>query len=181
MEPTHAQTSETATYASDGAYPRLLHKSPWLAALLSFFPGMGNVYNGLYLRGLTFFLVFVSCITLTVKDEGSPLFGLAIAFTWIFNVLDAYRQAVLINYGYGRDLAAIEAARSPAAWGEKITAGLLLLALGTVAMLKQYFDIELAWLLDLWPVALLALGAWLVWSAMKSRAEEKPSDTSLEP
>ncbi len=170
MEPMHSPTPAAPPYAVVAPNSQTLHKSPWLAALLSAFPGMGNVYNGLYVRGFVFFLAFASCLALAIK--GSPLFALGIAFTWIFNVLDAYRQAVLINYGYGRDLAAIEAARAPAAWGEKITAGILLLALGTVALLKQYFDIELAWLLDLWPLALLALGGWLVWSAIQSRKSE---------
>lgn len=169
MEPIRSQAPSAPPYSGVAPTSQALHKSPWLAALFSFFPGMGNIYNGLYLRGFVFFLVFATCILLAIKS--SELFGLGVAFTWIFNVLDAYRQAVLINYGYGHDLAAIEAARAPAAWGEKITAGILLLALGTVALLKQYFDIELSWLIDLWPLALLTFGGWLVWSAIQSRAQ----------
>ncbi len=37
------------------------HKNPILAAVLSLFPGIGNVYNGLYMRGVTFFLV-IACL-----------------------------------------------------------------------------------------------------------------------
>src|SRR5215510_6401687 len=76
-------------------------KNPGLAALLSFFPGMGNVYNGLYMRGVTFFLIILSLIG--IANRGHDLFGFAIAFFWIFNVIDAYRQATLINYGYTQD------------------------------------------------------------------------------
>ena len=35
-------------------------KRPLFAGVLSGFPGMGNVYNGLYLRGFTLFLITIS-------------------------------------------------------------------------------------------------------------------------
>jgi TM2 domain-containing membrane protein YozV len=80
------------------APPAVSRKNPFLAALLSAFPGLGNIYNGLYLRGITFFLLIVSLIGITMR--GHDLFGMAIAFFWLFNVIDSYRQATLINYGY---------------------------------------------------------------------------------
>ena len=42
------------------------------------------------MRGLAFFLICASMIILTA--EAQPLFGLGIAFFWIFNVVDAYRR-----------------------------------------------------------------------------------------
>ena len=51
------------------APPTVSRKNPFLAALLSAFPGMGNVYNGLYMRGLTFFLIIVSLIGITTSGR----------------------------------------------------------------------------------------------------------------
>jgi len=90
QEPLHAVPEPTALP------PTIGRKNPNLAAFLSLFPGLGNVYNGLYMRGITFFLVIVSLIAIVVENH--PLFGMAIAFFWLFNVIDAYRQAALINY-----------------------------------------------------------------------------------
>src|ERR1700759_4161627 len=87
--------------------PAIGRKNPALAALLSLFPGMGNIYNGLYLRGMTFFIVVASLIGLVVHG-GHDLFGFAIAFFWLFNIIDAYRQATLINYGYAQDLGLLD-------------------------------------------------------------------------
>ena len=63
-------------------------KNPTLAAFLSLFPGIGNLYNGLYMRGVSFFLICSSMIYL-VSEHGNPFFGLAIPFFWIFNMVDA--------------------------------------------------------------------------------------------
>jgi hypothetical protein len=147
--------------------PFLLRKNPGLAALLSLVPGMGNIYNGLYLRGITFFLVITSLIAITVRDH--PLFGMAIAFFWIFNVLDAYRQATLINYGYAQDLGLLDMPQHPRAGQGGLTAGILLTLIGLFAVCDRYFDIRLDWLFDLWPFALVVGGAWLIWGAIRDR------------
>ena len=42
--------------------PQVSRKNPVLAACLSGFPGIGNLYNGLYMRGMAFFLICASLI-----------------------------------------------------------------------------------------------------------------------
>ncbi|HEX3553126.1 MAG TPA: hypothetical protein VIA62_07850 [Thermoanaerobaculia bacterium] len=150
------------------AAPPVLRKNPGLAALLSLFPGMGNVYNGLYLRGITFFLLVASLIAVVARGN-HELFGMAIAFFWIFNVIDAYRQATLINYGYAQDLGLLDLPRYPRASQGGLVAGILLTLIGLFAVLDRYFDVRLDWLLDLWPFALVAAGVWLIWSALRDR------------
>jgi hypothetical protein len=147
--------------------PAVGRKNPRLAALLSLFPGMGNIYNGLYMRGVTFFLVIVSLIG--IADEGHDLFGFAVAFFWIFNVIDAYRQATLINYGYAQDLGLVDLPPHPRASQGGVAAGTLLALIGIVALLEQYFDIRLDWLFDLWPFALVLLGGWMIWASLRDR------------
>lgn len=162
-----------AAIAPEPARPQRF-KNPWLAGLLSAFPGMGNVYNGLYLRGVTFFVLAFVLIYMTA--EVHPLFGFVVAFLWIFNALDAYRQATLINYGYGAEPDLSHLKRSQASTGEKLISGGVLLAVGSLALLDRFFRIDLDWVVELWPVTLILAGGWLVWSALQSRKTDATSD-----
>jgi hypothetical protein len=150
-----------------GLAPAFVRKNPVLAATLSLFPGVGNVYNGLYMRGVTFFLTIATLIAIVVK--GHALFGLGIAFFWIFNVIDAYRQATLINYGYAQDLGLVDLPHHPRASQGGVVAGILLSLIGLAAICERYFDLDLERLFDLWPFALVAIGGWLVWSSIRDR------------
>lgn len=148
----------------------LTTKRPGLAAFLSIFPGLGNVYNGLYLRGFVFFVLFTSMIGIVSNNgEAGVIFGPAIAFLWFFGLIDAYRQAVLINHGYQQDLGMNDLPKMPRAGQGGIVAGVLLMLVGAYALLEQYVNIDLDWLFDLWPVVLIALGAWLVWGTIRDR------------
>jgi hypothetical protein len=148
-------------------------KKPWLAAFLSFFPGLGNVYNGLYLRGVVFFLIFITMIGIIIKDgHNAPFFGPAAAFFLLFNVIDAYRQAVLINYGYQQDLGVLDLPQRPRPGQGGIAAGIILVLVGTYALLEQYVKIDLDWLFDLWPLVAIGLGAWLIWGTIRDRKKE---------
>jgi hypothetical protein len=164
----HHDIPQPETAAPVVALPATIaQKNPALAAFLALFPGLGNVYNGLYMRGITFFLVVVSLIAITSK--GHPFFGPAIAFFWLFNVIDSYRQATLINYGYAQDLGLLDLPRHPRASQGGVVAGVLLVLIGLVALSEQYFNVSLEWLFDLWPFALVAVGGWLVWSSIRDR------------
>jgi hypothetical protein len=104
-----------------------------------------------------------------------PLFGLGIAFFWIFNVVDAYRQATLINHGYAQDLGIDEPPKLGTGEGG-VMVGVILLLIGGFALYDNYFGpIDLDWLIDLWPVFLMAIGAWLIFDAVrdKKRKQEK--------
>ncbi len=165
-----AEPSPSAAAASSAAAPPapIGQKNPGLAALLSFFPGMGNVYNGLYMRGVTFFVVVLTLIGITSRG-GNDLFGFAIAFFWIFNIIDAYRQATLINYGYAQDLGLVDLPRHPRASQGGLAAGVLLFFIGLFAILERYLYIRLDWLFDLWPFGLILLGGWMVWASLRDR------------
>lgn len=151
----------------------LMTKKPALAAFLSIFPGLGNVYNGLYLRGFVFFVLFTSMIGIISNNPSAGVvFGPAVAFLWFFGLIDAYRQAVLINHGYQQDLGMNDLPKMPRAGQGGIVAGVLLMLVGTYALLEQYVNIDLDWLFDLWPVVIIALGAWLIWGTIRDRNRE---------
>lgn len=151
--------------------PPVARKRPALAALFALFPGMGHIYDGLYLRGLVFFLIIASLIGLVARGHG--LLGIAISFFWLFNVLDAYRQAALINYGYAQDLGLQDLPQSPVAGQVGLVAGVLLTLIGLFALADRYLTINLDWLFDLWPLALVAAGVWLIVGAIRDRKGER--------
>jgi hypothetical protein len=143
-------------------------KRPLLAGLLSGFPGMGNVYNGLYVRGLIQFLIVAGLMGLVDRSENA-FFVMTMIFFWAFGVLDSYRQAMLINYGYAQDLGLLDQPQRPKAGQGGLIAGIVLTLLGIVATLEQYVDIDLRWLYDLWPVLLIGVGLWLIVAAVRER------------
>lgn len=142
-------------------------KNPWLAGVLSLFPGLGNAYNGLYLRAVTFFVLVVLFIYLA--QRGHDLWGFAVAFVWLFNVIDAYRQADLINSGYADDPALAQGLRGKTAAREKLFGGTALLVIGLVELIDRYLPLDFDWVLDLWPVIFIAIGGYLIWRALQAR------------
>jgi hypothetical protein len=165
-------TVPTAPVAAAAPVAGPWRKNPGLAALLSLFPGVGHVYNGLYLRGVIFFLIIVSLIA-AAAEKGNPFFGMSIAFFWIFNVIDAYRQATLINYGYAQDLGLLDLPKRPKAGQGGMVAGVILVLIGLVALIDQFVLIDLDWVFDLWPLAPIAIGLWLIWSGVRERRRER--------
>ncbi len=65
--------------------------NPGLAATLSIVPGVGQMYNEQYAKGLVFVLVFAALIQLTVSFSG--LIGILIGGFYFFQVIDAYNTA----------------------------------------------------------------------------------------
>ena len=85
-----------------------------------------------------------------MANRGGDLWGFGIAFVWLFNVIDAYREARLIRAGLASDVAAgrQRPVTSPV---EGIGLGLLLFLVGLLATFDVLgYDID--WVFDLWPV-----------------------------
>ncbi len=153
----------------------LPYKVPALAGFLcGIMPGLGHVYVGYFQLGVTIALVFAGCITalsLGVQKGMEPLFGLTIAFTYLFGIVDAVRRASMYNRyleGLGADVAPPEMV-SPG-WGGSRAGGIVLIVLGAILALETMFDIELEWLADVWPLGLIGLGIWLFLKARRNPA-----------
>ena len=153
-----------------------LVKIPWLAFVLGGFPGIGHVYNGLYVRGLTFFVI---CASLIVLADRAALFGFVLAFFWIFNMLDSYRQAVLINYGYAQDLGLTDLPARPGLAQGGLAAGVVLFVIGTVALLERTFNLDLSVVFDYWPVGLMLVGGWMVGAALRQRMKARDAGSQI--
>lgn len=137
--------------------------NPALAGILSVFPGVGAVYNGQYAKGLAHMGIFVLMILGTIHVSGL-IFGLALGFFCVYQIIDAVRSAKAIQMG--------QPAPDPFGLaqtfgtGEKVdtsnipVGALILIGLGALFLLQTlnvpFFDMD-----RVWPVILIAVGVWL--------------------
>ena len=165
-EPSAFQTRVARTvYQED---PRF--RSATLATLLSLMPGLGQVYLGYIQQGFVNILVVASLITLLASDAGAltPLLAMFLAFFWLYNIVDANRRALLMNQRtLGLAPGEVPEDLSPALRGS-VFGGLTLIAGGALALAHIRFGLPMAWLGQWWPVALIGLGIYLVWKAVKT-------------
>jgi TM2 domain-containing membrane protein YozV len=135
-------------------------KSPVLALVLSLFPGIGQIYNGQPAKALVFFFAWAGSIYLTA--EASPFFAFMIAFTYFYNLVDAWRSAILINarHAGGRMEADEDTTESPA-WGAA------LIGVGGLLLLNNLGWLRLAAVQRYWPLVLIAAGAVFLYDSVQ--------------
>ena len=141
--------------------------NPAVAGILAgFFPfGVGAVYCSQYAKGLAHLLIFAMLI-FGADHAGSwdALFGIGIAFFYVYQIIDAVRTARAIQEGQpAPDPLGLGQAFS---MGEKFDAGkvpvgaIILIALGGLFLLHTMGIMENG--LDrFWPLILIFLGGWM--------------------
>ena len=144
--------------------------NPGLAAVLAaFFPfGVGAVYCAQYAKGLAHMLIFAFLVwgASSGGDAQSTLFGIAIAFYYVYQIVDAYRSAKALQLG--------QPAPDPFGLGQVLTAGgktsfanvptgaLVLIILGVLFLLGNLGLFAFHTFSRLWlPVLLIGLGVWI--------------------
>ena len=149
-----------------------LPKSPGLAAFLSLFPGLGQVYNGQIARAFVFFFGFVGSIYLTASGHEFP-FAFVIPFVYLFNIIDAWKGATAINRrflgGDGESGVEEEAVESPL-WGGS------LVAIGLLVLLSNMGWLDLDRLARWWPLLLIAVGVYFIYGSMQKKKAEETAD-----
>lgn len=161
------------TYPPPTAPILIEKKSPGLAGILSaIFPGLGQLYLGLYQRAFKIAAVFAGCIWVLSSDmfggRSEPIFGLGIAFTWFFGIIDAVRQAKAINAGYvdaGGLAPSEQVARVKRESTASLTWGVILVGIGTLWLIDRYVDLDWFWgMVEDWlaPVSFILLGLVLI-------------------
>jgi hypothetical protein len=151
-------------------------KSPVLALVLSLMPGVGQIYVGYYHQGFTNALVIASIIALLSSNllrGAEPLFGIFLAFFWFFNVVDAWRRATF----YNNALAGIGPATLPEEFAVTsgrgtLAGGLALVAIGAIALSHTLFGLPLDWIEKWWPLAFIAVGAWLIYPTFSGKKHD---------
>lgn len=152
------------------------YKSPALATILSLMPGLGQIYVGYYQQGFINILVIASLIALLNRGAGhlEPLFGLFLAFYWLYNLVDAARRATFYNQalaGLG-PMEMPEGMKMPDRRGA-LLGGVLMMLVGVVAFAHIQFGMSLQWMERWWPLALVLVGGFLIYQSAAARKKEK--------
>jgi hypothetical protein len=129
------------------------------AAALGIIPGLGAVYNGEYWKALIHVLVFASIIALIPHQP--VIFPLVLA-AWIFYMpFEAY-QTAKARAAAGASTTTGVAQTSTAIRQRETLGPILLIAIGSLALLDELNIIDIDRILDFWPLGLIALGVWML-------------------
>jgi hypothetical protein len=150
--------------------------APKRAALCALIPGMGAVYNNEYLKAITFFSVFASLIMLGDKMH-EEIFGFGAMVFLVFTLFDAYRTAEL---QVRRRLEAGKLSEGSSHLDRTILGwGIFLIVLGILFLLQNIIPYN--FLIRIWPLFFVLLGAYLVYRALNDRKDLlRNSASSLE-
>ena len=162
------------------AAPSPMRRSPGLALVLSFFPGLGHLYLGLYQRAIGIFLCFAAGIFLS---EHAGSLGILTAFVWFFAVIDAYRQAQALNLGLAPEPMALGAAKAKSVKRGSLGFGVFLLIIGAALLYNQFYPIDFTFLEDWWPMLLVLAGVYMVGAHFieKGRIQRRELQADLPP
>jgi len=153
--------------------PMQVHRrtSKWVALLLSFVvPGLGAAYNGQTSKALVHFAIFASFFQMAAVTDAVAFFVLSIIGVWLFAAVDAYRTAELIRAGLAPDAESDAIARR--LYGNPLAWAVLSIALGTIFLLRTLLNVRLP-IHELLPVALVALGAYMLFDFLRSRRKNE--------
>jgi hypothetical protein len=176
-QPMTADAGRARAYVAPNRFlddPR--HKSPWLAAILSAMPGLGQIYVGYYQRGFVHAVVVGGLIAIlagdAVESDLLGVVGFLLAFFWLYNVIDAARRASLYNQALSglRPMDLPEDARAPHAPGS-LAGGVALIVTGVVLFSNTMFGVSLQWISRWWPMGLVLVGVWLVYGDYRVKQE----------
>jgi TM2 domain-containing membrane protein YozV len=139
--------------------------NPGLAATLGFIPGLGAVYNGEYVKALIHVVIFAGLIAGLASDlsTGYIVFlAIALGCFYCYMPIDSYRVAK------ARRLGQPDPSVLPESASGRPVGAIVLIVIGVLFLLRNFdlFDVE--WFSRIWPLGLVALGGYLVWSRMKS-------------
>ena len=135
---------------------------PAAAVVLGLVPGLGAVYNGEYIKALIHVCIFGALIAAANSNVPfEPFFGLSAFCFYCYMPIDAYRVAKARETG--------ETLPDPLAFGPlagmdgRVPVGpIILIGLGVLLLFANFGIFRFFWISRLWPLALIALGAWIL-------------------
>ncbi len=153
-----------ATATLGGQAPSAGGPSPGAALALGFIPGVGALYNGEYVKALIHLIIFGGLINILSSSAArglKPLLGILLAAFIIYMPIEAYQTAKRRASGL---VPAPSGWEMPGAKGGKATpiGPLMLIVLGVLFLLNNFLPYHFH-LFRFWPVALIALGGWMLW------------------
>ena len=141
-------------------YPPLLHgvPHPGVALALGLIPGVGAIYNGQYFKAVLQVVVFAVLIQFASGNFLEVMFGIGTAAFYFYMVLDSYRTARALQFGQPvEEVPGFGQVHFNAPLG-----AMVLIALGTLGMLKSLGIFEWGSSRLFGPAMLIALGVYLL-------------------
>jgi hypothetical protein len=150
--------------------------SPELAFLLGLIPGVGAIYNAEYFKAAFHIVIFATLATLAERTRSAEaLFGLLAFGFFVYMPFEAYftakkaklaREGVFLETPFDRLHAQIGGPPDRQFWG-----GIALVGIGGLFLLDNFDVLDLDQVLRLWPVALIAIGVFMIQRVRKGTAE----------
>jgi hypothetical protein len=151
--------------------------SPGLAFLLGWIPGVGAIYNGQYLKGLVHAVIFgllISLISSTENSSGQPLLVMMLVGFIFYMPFEAYHTAKKRQMGVRVDEWSSLLSQSRYT-GRAPVGPVVLILIGVVFLLDSLHLIEFREIGRFWPVILIVVGAYMLYSRVSGRAEMPPT------
>ena len=146
-------------------------KSGAAAGILSaIFPGIGQIYNGQYVKGVLFLAIFTGLVTMQ-PHAGQPFQALMLAGFYIFQIIEAVQSSKEINRlalgengGSSGPGAAAPLPPTPAAQARSgsVFWGIVIMALGGIFLLGNFEIIDYDRIFDFWPVIVIVIGLKMI-------------------
>ena len=156
-------------------------ESPGAAFALGLIPGVGAIYNGEFFKAALHIIIFGVLISIVDSTRGlEPLFGLMITGFYIYMPFEAYyttkkrrleTQGVQLETPIDRLREQFAGVENKELWG-----GVALVVLGALFLMDNFRFFQLRQIFEFWPVALIAIGVWLIWSKQEKGERKTPDE-----
>ena len=142
--------------------------SPALAGVLAFFfPfGVGAFYNRNYVKGMVYLVLFAALVTMQTTGTGQPFWALILAGFYFYQIIESIQDAKRINQKAlkGEDYEETKVDEFPEiVKSGSIFWGIVLVVLGAVFLLANFDVIDYDILWELWPHAVIGIGAKFIY------------------
>jgi Domain of unknown function (DUF5668) len=157
--------------------------SPALAFLAGLIPGVGAIYNGQYLKGLVHAIILGVLMSFANAADGTAgqafLVMLVIAF-WCYMPFEAYHTAKKRQLGMPID--EWSSLLGPAPRTSRVPLGpIILIGIGVIFLLDTLHILEFREFGRFWPVILILLGAYLLYSRLTVHPRIPPASYPVAP
>lgn len=152
-------------------------KSPALAGILAFFfPfGVGAFYNRNNIKGIVYLFLFAALVTIQTTGTGQPFWGLILAGFYFYQIIESVQDAKRINKkaleGEDYEEPGVDDLPELVKAGS-VFWGIVLIVLGAVFLLANFDVISYDILWDLWPVAVIGIGAKFIYDYTKENKKK---------
>jgi hypothetical protein len=136
-------------------------RSPALATMLGFVPGLGAVYNGEYMKAIIHVLIFATLVATESGDHPDSIhafLGIMIAAFIVYMAVDANISAKARLAGKVSSDPIAEVGKGKTVWP------FVLIGIGVLFLMSNFHMIDVDEVINRWwPLLLIAVGGFMVW------------------